>query len=165
MIPLPAVASTSTIFPFSKRSSRPSTRVPAAISGAVERTVPSVRRQSGLVNTSSVGRFGRCSTPSAVWFVAHFQSAARDEADREIGTGAAEAERVERALVHLHRARLELRRVLAPRGDEVRLVEPGTGRDGVPQPVHVGLAEHLRRPALVRRGDDGPVHRSGRSRA
>ena len=75
MMSAPEEAFTSTIFPPSKRASRSSTRVPAARSGAVERTVPSARRQSGLVKTSSVGRFGMCRIPPAVLFVAEPQAA------------------------------------------------------------------------------------------
>ena len=44
-------------------------------SGLVERTTPSVRRGSGVVNTSSVGRLGWCEMPSAVVNVAHAHSA------------------------------------------------------------------------------------------
>ena len=65
----------STIFPPSKRTSRSSTRVPAARSGAVERTTPSARRQSGLVKTSSVGMFGMCSMPASVCIRAQVQCA------------------------------------------------------------------------------------------
>jgi hypothetical protein len=56
----PLDALTSTISPFSNRSSRSRTTVPWSTSGIVDRTVPSARRRSGVVNTSSVGRFGTC---------------------------------------------------------------------------------------------------------
>ena len=62
----PDSARTSTTRPSSKRSSPPSTTDPYQWRGAVSRTVPSVRPRSGVVNTSSVGRFGRCSMPSTV---------------------------------------------------------------------------------------------------
>ena len=39
---------------------------PATARGRVERIVPSVRRQSGEVNTSSVGRLATCGWPHAV---------------------------------------------------------------------------------------------------
>ena len=63
----------------------------------VERTVPSVRRQSGVVKTSSVGMFGTCWRPHAVVDRPERPAGARQEPDREIGSGAAEAERVEAA--------------------------------------------------------------------
>ena len=47
MMSAPEEASTSTILPLSKRTSRSSTRVPAARSGAVGLPVPSALRQSG----------------------------------------------------------------------------------------------------------------------
>jgi hypothetical protein len=73
MISPPADAFTSTIPPPSNRTSRSETRAPAAISGAVDRTWPSVRRQSGVVKISSVGMLGMCSIPAAVVKVAHCQ--------------------------------------------------------------------------------------------
>ena len=75
MISAPADAFASTIFPPSRRTSRSSTRVPAARRGAVERTTPSARRQSGLVKTSSVGMFGMCSMPASVRIRAQVQCA------------------------------------------------------------------------------------------
>ena len=55
----PVEALTSLTRPFSKVISRSRTTVPPTrTSGWVARTFPSVRRQSGVVNTSSVGRFG-----------------------------------------------------------------------------------------------------------
>ena len=61
----PDEAPTSTTRPPSKRSSRSRTIVPPTASGSVERTTPSVRRQSGVVKTSSVGRFGMMLEPVA----------------------------------------------------------------------------------------------------
>ena len=48
--------------------------------------------------------------------------------------------------------------MLLPGGDRIGLVEPRADRDGLPQPVHVRLAEDLGRPAFVRARDPGPVH-------
>ena len=72
----PASARTSTTRPSSKRSSPPSTTDPYQWSGAVSRTTPSVRARSGVVNTSSVGRFVTWSCPQEVVDCAVFQRAA-----------------------------------------------------------------------------------------
>ena len=61
--PRPRSARTSTARPLSKRTSRSRTMLPWICSGRVERTVPSTRRASGVVNTSSVGMFATCSMP------------------------------------------------------------------------------------------------------
>jgi hypothetical protein len=45
---------------------RPRTILPASASGRVDVTTPSVRRASGVANTSSVGMFGTCRIPEAV---------------------------------------------------------------------------------------------------
>ena len=47
--------------------------------------------------------------------------------------------------------------MLAPRCDRIVHVEPHAELDGLPEPLQVGLAEHLLRPAGVRDADDGPV--------
>ena len=53
-------ASTSTATPLSNRTRSPRTIVPSrSTSGFVDVTYPSVRRGSGVVKTSSVGRFGK----------------------------------------------------------------------------------------------------------
>ena len=59
----PVEARTSTASPPSNRISRSRTIVPPSCSGRVERTVPSVRRQSGHAKTSSVGRFAHVLDP------------------------------------------------------------------------------------------------------
>ena len=82
---------------------------------------------------------------------------ARDQPDGEVGAGPAEADRVERALVEQRRALDELVDVRAPGLDRIGLVEPRRRGDGVPEPLHVRLAENGLRPALVRVGDDRPV--------
>ncbi len=59
---------TSTARPFSNVTTRSSTSTPTPgiTSGRVVRITPSARRRSGLVKTSSVGRFGRYVTPAGV---------------------------------------------------------------------------------------------------
>ena len=47
--------------------------------------------------------------------------------------------------------------MLPPRGDGIVLVEPEARGDELPQPLDVGLAENLLRPAGVRRADSAPV--------
>ena len=60
-------ASISTALPPSKRTRSPRMIVPSrSTSGFVEVTWPCVRSGSGVVKTSSVGRFGKCRSPSAV---------------------------------------------------------------------------------------------------
>src|SRR5581483_8221419 len=44
-----------------------------------------------------------------------------------------------------------------PGGDGVVLVEAGAALDELPEPLEIGLAEHLRRPARVRDADHAPV--------
>ena len=48
--------------------------LPGSASGIVERTVPSARRQSGVVKTSSVGTFGTKRRPYAVSELPDIQS-------------------------------------------------------------------------------------------
>ncbi len=79
-----------------------------------------------------------------------------DQPDEEVGAGAAEAHAVEGPLVEDPRALAELRDVRAPGRDGVVLVEPRRGRDGVPEPLDIGLAEHRLGPARVRVADDRP---------
>ena len=64
----PSDARSSATRPPSKRTTRSRTTVPSmSTSGLVDVTIPAVRSGSGVVNTSSVGRFGMCSIPSTVW--------------------------------------------------------------------------------------------------
>ena len=62
----PQLAFTFTARPPSKRISRSRTTSPRTVNGFVDRTVPSVRRRSGVVNTSSVGTLTTCRRPSTV---------------------------------------------------------------------------------------------------
>ena len=80
----------------------------------------------------------------------------RDQPDEQVGARPAEAHAVEAPLVEERGPLTELRDVRAPGGDGVVLVEPRGGRDGVPEPLDVGLAEHGLRPAGVRVADDRP---------
>jgi hypothetical protein len=82
---------------------------------------------------------------------------AADQPDREVGARPPEAQAVEAALVQVRGARDELVDVRAPGLDRLGLVEAGRRRDGVPEPLHVRLAEDRGRPALVRERDDRPV--------
>ena len=59
----PLEAFTSIARPPSKRTSSSRTMFPWICNGSVDRTVPSVRRQSGVVKTSSVGMFATCLIP------------------------------------------------------------------------------------------------------
>ena len=95
--------------------------------------------------------------PHEVSNAAAFQIELGQQADREVGAGAAEVDRVEAAPVQRRRPGDEPVHVLVPRGDRVGLVEPDGLAERVPEPLHVGLAEHGPRPALVRVGDDRPV--------
>src|SRR5699024_4088699 len=84
----------------------------------------------------------------------------RQETDGEVGARTPIVKRVEAELRELLRARFETRHVVAPGRDRIRLVEPRAEGDGLPEALDVGLAEDLLRPALVRVGDAGPVHRA-----
>ena len=71
----PFSASIETATPFSNRISIPSIIVPSVrTSGRVERTTPSARSGSGVVVSSSDGRFGTNSIPSTVVSLAFCQS-------------------------------------------------------------------------------------------
>ena len=108
-------------------------------SGLVEVTWPSTRCGSGVVKTSSVGRFGMCSMPSTVSKRAAIQRAARQQADGEVGARAAVVERVEAALgepLRRRRSSVSARRVQA--ATRVVLVEP--------QHVHRAAARAWRAP-------------------
>ena len=96
--------------------------LPGSASGIVERTVPSARRQSGVVKTSSVGTFGMCGGRRRLR-LGGAPARLRVQADRQIGAVAVEPDRVEAALVQLAAARLEPLDVLLPGGDGVGLVE------------------------------------------
>ena len=150
---------TPTISPPSKRSSRSRTIVPWRTSGIVERTVPSARRRSGVVNASSVGRFGTCVWPQAVFASAatHCERAVRPIVRSVPGPRKWIASK--RAFVERARSRLEHLDVVSPGRDGVGLVEAHGRGDGLPQPLDVRLAEHRLRPALVRAADDRPRDR------
>ena len=84
----------------------------------------------------------------------------REQPDREVGARPAVVERVRPELGERGGPRVEPVEVLAPRGDGIGLVEADAERDELPEPLDVGLAEHLPRPALVRRADAAPVERA-----
>ena len=157
--PRPCRAFTSTIFPPSKRTSSPETRVPAATSGAVERTTalgaPPVRAREDLLRRACSG-CARCRSRSRA--SAHFQRDGGQEPDREVGAGAAEADRVEAVRVQRRCARLRASRRARARRRRDRAASSRVAiADGFPEPLDVRLAEDLRRPPLVRGGDDRPV--------
>ena len=66
--------------------------------------------------------------------------ALRVQPDHQIRAGAAVAQRVELALVELHRPCLELRDVLAPGCDRIGLVEPGAEGYCLPETLDSRLA-------------------------
>ena len=152
----PFVAVTSVTRPAEKRTERSRTICPFTTSGIVERTTPSVRRRCGVVKTSSVGMFTTISTPVVVMLRARRPARLRDQPDEEVGARASEAHAVEGPLVEDRRPLAELRDVRAPGGDRIVLVEARGDRDGVPEPLDVGLAEHRLGPAGVRVADDRP---------
>ena len=80
----------------------------------------------------------------------------RQQADGQVGPGAAEAHRVEAALVQLPRPLLQHRDVRLPGGDRVVLAQAHRPANGVPQPRDVRLAEDLLGPTRRREGDDRP---------
>ena len=88
----------------------------------------------------------------------------RHQADGQVGSGAAEADRVEAALVECLGAPAQAGHVLPPGGDRIGLVQPGRGRDRLPEPLDVGLAEDGAGPAGVRVADDRPGHLAVRHR-
>ena len=64
---------------------------PTSTSGCVERTWPSVRRRSGVVKTSSVGRFGDVELPPRGLVARGHPARLLEHPDGQIGAGAAEA--------------------------------------------------------------------------
>ena len=127
-------------------------------------TVPSTRRASGVVKTSSVGMFATKSMPSRRGREPRLPDRRRGGARRSDpcrGRGSGARRTCARSARSARCA--EAGEVLLPRGDRVGLVEPDGGRDRVPEPVDVGLAEHARRPALARVRDDRPVAAARRS--
>ena len=135
--------------------------MPASASGLVERTVPSVRRQSGAVKTSSVGRFATWKMPSTVSPPPPIQRApGRSPTVRSV-PGPLKLDRVEGVLVELPAARHELLAVRPPGSDGIRLVEAHRSLVRRPQPLDVRLAEHLLRLAGGRVGGDRPVDGAG----
>ena len=117
-------------------------------SGRVERTVPSTRRASGVVKTSSVGMFATCLMPFDSSSATRQSPSAWRPIERS-SARAAIAELREAALVQRSRALLQPADVVAPGGNGIRLVEPHGLTDRLPEPFDVGLAEHRPRPALV----------------
>ena len=113
----------------------------------VERTVPSVRRRSGEVNTSSVGRFGMCSIPSAVVNAAAHPAGDRHQPDERSVPGP--RNRIASNACAFSCAARALRRASCSR-------QAATGsaassrvavRDRFPQPLEIGLAEHASSPS------------------
>ena len=82
---------------------------------------------------------------------------AGQEPHTQIGSRAAEPDRIESVCGEGRGAGLEVRIVLTPGGDRIGAVESRRGGDGIPQALEVGLTEDRARPALVRSGDDHPV--------
>ncbi len=82
---------------------------------------------------------------------------AAEQADDEVGARPAEADRVELRSVERVCARLEHRGVRAPGLDGILLVEAHRRGNGLPEPLHVRLAEDGLGPAGVRSGHDDPV--------
>ena len=133
--------------------------MPESASGIVARTVPSARRRSGVVKTSSVGMFATYARPSTVSSPAEHQS-----------------ERGVRPMVRSVPSPLNLtaskRRSLSRAARSLRVSmcwrHAATG-SGSSRRVAVATASHNRstsgspktvlRPALVRVGDDRPVQR------
>ena len=100
--------------------------------------------------------FTTISTPVAVSSEPDVQRARGMSPTKRSVPGPRKRTAVEGPLVEEGGPLTELRDVCAPGGDRIVLVEPGGGRDGVPEPLDVGLAEHGLRPAGVRVTDDRP---------
>jgi hypothetical protein len=88
-----------------------------------------------------------------------------EQADREVGTGAGEPDRIEGMFVQLRAPGAQLVGMGAPGGDGVTLVKPYGVGDRLPQALEVGLAEDLFCLPLGREGDDRPVDDSLGNRA
>ena len=153
-------ALTSTIRPSSKRTSRPSTRAntPGTINGYVERTEPVVRRQSGVVKTSSVGMFGRCRSRSSSRTSRTSSGTAARRPDHEVGARPAEPDGVEAGLVERGGARPGR---LAACSRQASTGSSASSRIAAATACHSrstsGSPNTVSRPALVRRGHDHPV--------
>ncbi len=162
----PSDACSSATRPPSKRTTRSRTTVPSCrTSGLVEVTVPSVRAGSGVVNTSSVGRFGMCSIPSTVSKRAACQADEPQQPDRQVGAGALVVERVEALRREALGAAHERVGPCPPRGDRVVLVEPQDVQQLVLEPLEplalrVEVREHELGPHRRGTRADRPVRRA-----
>ena len=126
-------------------------------SGSVERTVPSTRRASGVVNTSSVGMFATCLMPRDSSSAA-CQSRVGVQPDRQVGARPAVAELVEAPLVERRGARpgaasMCSRQAATGSGSSSRTACPTASQSRSTS----GSPSTVSRPALVRVGDDRPV--------
>ena len=114
-------------------------------------------RESGVVKISSVGMFATYSIPVAVWERALHQRALESRPTVRSVPGASVVERVGPALGERSCSRVEPVEVLAPGCGGIGLVEPEAEGDELPQPLEVGSAEDLSRPAVGRHSDSAPV--------
>ena len=114
--------------------------------------VPSVRRASGVVKTSSVGMFAMCSMPADVSSaVCQTRTRGGGRSSGRFPAPGSAADRKRRSFRAAARA-ARLPMWCAPGGGGVGFVEPHRGGDGGPEALDVGLAEDRARPAFVREG-------------
>ena len=158
-------ASISTARPAENRSRSPSPRPPpSSCTGRVARTVPSVRRASGVVKTSSVGMFATVARPQLVVMPPDIQRAreVRPTVRSVSGPEKCSASNPRSASCRTQR---ELSQVIAPGLDGVVMVEPDDGGDQAPELIEIGRAQQALGDPLTRPGHERPVHLAAAHRA
>ena len=131
---------------------------PTICTGRVAATVPSTRRQSGVVKTSSVGMLTMHERPQLVAIPPESHRPPSIVPTVRSVPAAGEVHRREAAFREQARPLPKTLDVLGPGALGVRLVQADDRRDRVPEPVDVGRAEEPLGPALAGPGNHAPVH-------
>ena len=135
-------ASISTARPEENRSRSPSPRPPpSSCTGRVARTVPSVRRASGVVKTSSVGMSATVARPQLAVMPPDIQRARDVRPTVRSVSGPAKCSALIPRSASCSGAERELSQVIAPGLDGVVMVESDDGSDQAPELVEIGRAQ------------------------
>ena len=150
-----------TALPPANSTSSPRIIWPSRSSGLVERTTPSTRSGSGVVNTSSVGRLGWCSIPYEVVNVpeCHALVGSRPTVRSVPGASRWSASNLRASSAACACSSSAMPRV--PRRHRIVGIQPAHVHDLLPQlrerRVGIEIGVHLRRPALGGTRHDRPV--------
>ena len=142
--------------PAAKRTVRSRTICPFTTSGIVERTTPSVRRRCGVVKTSSVGMFTTISMPVVVSSEPEFQRDCGIRPTKRSVPGPRKRTPSKRRSLRIAARSPSFAMWVRQAATGIVLVEARGDGDRLPEPLHVGLAEHRLGPAGVRVADDRP---------